>query len=89
MNGSCFTLSIMGLSFSALRHLSHHFLFPFFLLSLHMHLWIRHNLLKLLPCWFSVCGIHRQIQEFFRGGLRDKFIRMCIDCIAVRTQLLG
>ena len=22
------------------------------------------------------------------GGLRDKFIRMCTDCIAVKTQLL-
>jgi len=25
---------------------------------------------------------------FFRGGLKDEFIRMCIDCIAVKTQLL-
>jgi len=24
----------------------------------------------------------------FLGGLSDKFIRMCIDCIAVKTQLL-
>ena len=25
---------------------------------------------------------------FFRGGLKDKFILMCTDCIAVKTQLL-
>jgi len=25
---------------------------------------------------------------FFRGGLKDDFIRMCTDCIAVKIQLL-
>ena len=38
------------------------------------------------------CGLnllrHRRIQDFFRGELKDKFIRMCTDCIAVKTQLL-
>ena len=28
---------------------------------------------------------HRRIQEFFRAGLKDKFIRMCTDYIAVKT----
>jgi len=31
---------------------------------------------------------HRWIQDFFRGVLKDDFIRMCTDCIAVKTQLL-
>ena len=31
--------------------------------------------------------IHRRIPDIF-GGLRDKFIRMCIDCVAVKTQQL-
>jgi len=26
--------------------------------------------------------------RIFLGGLKDKFIRMCIDCIAVKTELL-
>jgi len=25
---------------------------------------------------------------FLGGGLKDEFIRMCTDCIAVKTQLL-
>jgi len=33
-------------------------------------------------------SLHRRIQDFFRGGLKDDFIRMCTDCIAVKTQLL-
>ena len=32
--------------------------------------------------------LHRRIQDISGGGLRDKFIRMCIDCIAVNTQVL-
>ena len=36
----------------------------------------------------EVWGGHRWIQGIFWGGLRDKFIRMCINCIAVKTQLL-
>jgi len=35
------------------------------------------------------CGRHRRIQGIFKRGTRNKFIRMCIDCIAVKTQLLG
>jgi len=31
---------------------------------------------------------HRRIQDFFKGGLKDEFIRMCTDCISVKTQLL-
>jgi len=31
---------------------------------------------------------HRRIQDFFRGRLKDEFIRMCTDCTAVKTQLL-
>jgi len=31
---------------------------------------------------------HRRIQNFFNGGLKDEFIRMCTDCIVVKTQLL-
>jgi len=30
---------------------------------------------------------HRRIQIFL-GGLKDEFIRMCTDCIALKTQLL-
>jgi len=30
-----------------------------------------------------ICG-----SRVFLGGLRDKFIWMCNDCIAVKTQLL-
>ena len=30
---------------------------------------------------------HRRIQDFFRGGLKEELIRMCTDCIAVKTQL--
>jgi len=30
---------------------------------------------------------HRRIQDFFRGGLKDKFILMCTDCIAVKSLL--
>jgi len=33
-------------------------------------------------------NLHRRIQDFFRGGLKDEFIRMCTDCIAAKTQLL-
>jgi len=32
--------------------------------------------------------IHRRIQEFFRRGVKDDFIRKCTDCIAAKTQLL-
>ena len=32
--------------------------------------------------------VHRRIQDFFWGGLKDKFIRMCTECTAVKTQLL-
>ena len=38
------------------RHLSHHVLFPIFLLSLHMHIWIRYISLNFLHCWFSAWG---------------------------------
>jgi len=31
---------------------------------------------------------HRRIQDFFRGGVKDEFIRMCTDCIPVKTQML-
>ena len=31
---------------------------------------------------------HRRIQDFFTGGLKDKFIRMCTDYIAVKSQQL-
>jgi len=32
---------------------------------------------------------HRRIQDFFRRGIKDEFIRMCIDCIAVKTNCSG
>jgi len=31
---------------------------------------------------------HRRIQDFFRGRLKDEFIRKCTGCTAVKTQLL-
>ena len=36
---------------------------------------------------FKKWGNHRRIQDFL-GGLRDKSIRMCTYCTAVKTQLL-
>jgi len=41
---------------SACHHLSHHFLFLFFLLSLLMHLWTLYISLNFLTCWLSVYG---------------------------------
>jgi len=47
---------------------------------------------KLPTIEWSFCkfvDFHRRIQDFFRGGLKNEFIRMCNDCIAVKTQLLS
>jgi len=32
-------------------------------------------------------SVHRRIQDAFLRGFRDEFIRMCNDCIAVKTHL--
>ena len=53
--------------------------------------YVMHNSLGIVVC--SAQALHTCLciggsRIFFRGGLKDEFIRMCTDCIVVKAQLL-
>jgi len=55
------------------------------------HLTCRRTLMSILAERFRASRSALTIggsRIFFRGGLKDEFIRMCTDCIVVKAQLL-